>query len=180
MKRLQGVRSSALLSTLVLVLLFAGCQTALNEPELEVQARHGLLEGIPVTGTLLDDPEDRTFEGTLTIEEITRDGRQLLISGVLAGTVNGEAVVQEFAGMELDLSTDGPGASCPILFLDIQPIFLDLLGLIVDLDRVTLEIRAERGPGRLLGNLLCALLGILDDGPLSAIDNLLRQINRLL
>jgi hypothetical protein len=29
-------------------------------------------------------------------------------------------------------------------------------------DPVIIEIRAEPGPGRLLGNLLCALLGLLD------------------
>jgi hypothetical protein len=53
---------------------------------------------------------------------------------------------------------------CDILFLDIQPIFLDVLGLQVNLSRVTLDINAVSGAGRLLGNLLCALVGLLDQG----------------
>ena len=46
--------------------------------------------------------------------------------------------------------------------MDIGPIFLDLLGLEVDLSRIVLEITAVQGPGNLLGNLLCALVGLLD------------------
>ena len=54
--------------------------------------------------------------------------------------------------------------SCDILVLDIGPIFLDLLGLVVETEPIHLEIRAERGPGNLLGNLLCAIAGLLDPG----------------
>jgi hypothetical protein len=39
---------------------------------------------------------------------------------------------------------------------------LDLLRLEVDLSRIVLEITAVQGPGNLLGNLLCALVGLLD------------------
>ena len=50
-----------------------------------------------------------------------------------------------------------------ILFLELGPIFLDVLGLIVEVpDPIILEIRAEEGPGQLLGTLLVALLGLLD------------------
>ena len=38
----------------------------------------------------------------------------------------------------------------------------DLLGLVVDLDTVVLDIVAQPGPGNLLGNLLCAVAGLLD------------------
>jgi hypothetical protein len=50
---------------------------------------------------------------------------------------------------------------CPILFLDIQPIFLDVLGLTVSLSRIVLDVTAVSGQGKLLGNLLCSLLGII-------------------
>ena len=45
----------------------------------------------------------------------------------------------------------------PDLIFDLGPIFLDLLGLQVDLSEITLDMTAVRGPG----NLLCGLVGIL-------------------
>jgi hypothetical protein len=58
--------------------------------------------------------------------------------------------------------------SCPILDLQLGPIFLDLLGLQVETSRIHLEIRAE--PNGLLGNLLCAIAeGLLDGDTLGDI-----------
>ena len=58
----------------------------------------------------------------------------------------------------------GAITSCDVLRLRLGPVDLDLLGLVVHLDRVVLDITAEAGPGNLLGNLLCAIAGILDRG----------------
>jgi hypothetical protein len=66
-----------------------------------------------------------------------------------------------------------PG-DCDILNLVLGPLDLDLLGLQVHLDRVVLNIVAVPGPGNLLGNLLCAVAGLLD-GP-----GLLTQISQIL
>jgi hypothetical protein len=52
--------------------------------------------------------------------------------------------------------------ACPVLYLDLSPITLDLLGLLVRTSRIEVRIEAIPGPGNLLGNLLCGLLGILD------------------
>jgi hypothetical protein len=46
--------------------------------------------------------------------------------------------------------------TCPILDLVLGPLHLDLLGLVVDLNRVHLSITAVRGQG-VLGDLLCGL-----------------------
>jgi hypothetical protein len=54
-----------------------------------------------------------------------------------------------------------PG-ECPILELESQPIFLDLLGLQVETETIALDITAIAGEGNLLGNLLCAVVGLLD------------------
>jgi hypothetical protein len=56
------------------------------------------------------------------------------------------------------------GHTCSILHLALGPIDLTLLGLNVHLDNcnngpVTVDIKAVTGPGNLLGNLLCELLG---------------------
>jgi hypothetical protein len=68
--------------------------------------------------------------------------------------------------------------ACPVLNLVLGPLDLDLLGLQVHLDQVVLNIIAQSGAGKLLGNLLCAVAGLLDSaGPLSGV---LTQISDLL
>jgi hypothetical protein len=47
-------------------------------------------------------------------------------------------------------------AECPVLHLVLGPLHLDLLGLIVDLNKVVLDITAI--PGTLLGNIFCQLV----------------------
>ena len=71
--------------------------------------------------------------------------------------------------------------SCEILRLSIGAINLDLLGLQVSLNPVLLVITAVPGAGNLLGNLLCAIVGLLDGvGTLIQIVNLLNQLLALL
>ena len=75
--------------------------------------------------------------------------------------------------------------TCDILSLTLGPLDLNLLGLRVQLNQVVLNITAEQGPGNLLGNLLCAVAGLLDPpttgggglgGILTTIVSLLNQI----
>jgi len=67
--------------------------------------------------------------------------------------------------------------SCQILDLTLGPLDLDLLGLVVHLDTVHLNITAQRGPGNLLGNLLCAVAGLLDaNGGANSLAMLLNQL----
>ena len=71
--------------------------------------------------------------------------------------------------------------TCEILDLVLGPLHLDLLGLVVDLNQVHLTITAEQGPGNLLGNLLCAVAGLLDGNiPAAGLGGLLNQIASLL
>jgi hypothetical protein len=51
--------------------------------------------------------------------------------------------------------------ACPVLYLDLSPITLNLLGVLVRTSRIELRIEAVPGPGNLLGNLLCGLLAII-------------------
>jgi hypothetical protein len=66
--------------------------------------------------------------------------------------------------------------TCGILHLVLAPLDLDLLGLQVHLDRVVLNVVAQSGAGNLLGNLLCAVTGLLDGG----LGGLLGQLRSLL
>jgi hypothetical protein len=107
--------------------------------------------------------EGGTFEGVIKNAKVAVEGGQAFLSGTLKGTATAESgatqqIKQQFANMPLGVS----GQSCQILFLDVGPIFLDVLGLQVDLSRITLDITAQPGPSNLLGNLLCAVAGLLD------------------
>jgi hypothetical protein len=64
----------------------------------------------------------------------------------------------------ITFQTEQDGGVCPILHLMLGPIDLNLLGLAVQTSEICLAIDAEAGPGNLLGNLLCAVAGLLDGG----------------
>ena len=100
-----------------------------------------------------------------------------VVNGVLTatGTVTSGTLSVPFQ----DVPVQATG-SCQILDLTLGPLDLDLLGLVVHLDTVHLDITAQQGPGNLLGNLLCAVAGLLDNSSsptaLQQIANLLNQI----
>jgi hypothetical protein len=85
--------------------------------------------------------------------------------------------VQKANGTPLTARAAGSQSACNILNLVLGPLDLNLLGLVIHLDRVVLNIVAVAGAGNLLGNLLCAVAGLLDGGLLG---NLLGQITDLL
>ena|SRR5690242_9635284 len=132
-----------------------------------------------VTGTFTDaNGGAGTFTGTFTPSRFAAVGNQIQSTGTLAGNLvssNGstQAVSQNqtFAVSQLD------PAGCQVLDLVLGPLDLNLLGLVVHLDRVHLNITAVPGAGNLLGNLLCALVGLLNGpGTLAQIAALLNQI----
>jgi hypothetical protein len=143
-------------------------------------ASGGLLTDVPVTGVL---ENGQNFTGSLNIDEITRVGDQLAFSGsVLDAAGNVVGTFEDVIGI---LTPGGGQAKCDILFLDLGPIFLDILGLEIDLSQIILDINAVPGPGNLLGNLLCAVFGLLDGGLFGGglgglLDRLLDRINDLL
>ena len=143
----------------------------------------------PVSGTFTDALGGTgTFSGTLTITRVVRDGTELAAIGTITGTATDStgttvgSVTNQAAVLPLQAT-----ATCDILHLELGPLDLDLLGLVIHLDQVVLDINAEQGPGNLLGNLLCAVAGLLDPptgggagggvtGLLNSIVTLLNQI----
>jgi hypothetical protein len=117
-------------------------------------------------------------------DPLTKATHKLAVDGFFTFTApDGTTRTEAFANKPANLSSSGaPTApTCQILDLDIGAIHLDLLGLVVDLAPVHLDIVAQSGPGNLLGNLLCAVVNLLNGtGNLTAITNLLTQINLLL
>jgi hypothetical protein len=71
-------------------------------------------------------------------------------------------------------------ATCQILNLLLGPLDLNLLGLRVQLDTVDLDITAVEGPGNLLGNLLCAVAGLLDGPSLPGLNNIIADLLNLI
>ena len=127
-----------------------------------------------------------TATGTFTPTRFQASNGQLLATGQVTVTVTDLAgnVIGTASQTVTDVVTQAD-ATCQILNLTLGPLDLNLLGLVIHLDTVHLTITAVSGPGNLLGNLLCAIAGLLNQpGGLSAvltqIASLLNQILALL
>jgi hypothetical protein len=175
-----------------------------RDKEKKDKNRAALLTDVPVAGTILGGG---TFTGTFTATHLSVDPvtHQLTMQGVLNGTATTAAgvvqVVDQAFSAPMSLSRTAGGSAtqigsaqlgstpirpvaqtvCDILFLDLGPLHLDLLGLTIDLAEVILDLNAVTGGGNLLGNLLCALLGLLDPvAVIAAISQIIDMINNLL
>lgn len=138
------------------------------------------INDIPVTGTF---PGGGTFDGTFDLTRFAVQNGQLVAVGTLTGTLTDAlgGVVGTVTDLVVRIPVTQATGTCQILHLELGPLDLDLLGLVVHLDRVVLDITAESGPGNLLGNLLCGIAGLLDgNAALSAVARLLNQLIGLL
>ena len=125
---------------------------------------------VPVVST---NP-DVVFNGIFTLRRFVATADGVAAVGTLSGVGTAEgATTSIYQTVVVPVIVNDPtagavgaaavgAAACGILHLDLGPLFLDLLGLQVDLSRVVLDITAQQGAGNLLGNLLCAVTGLLD------------------
>ena len=122
------------------------------------------------------------FVGTLSIQKFDVQNNQVVAIGQLTGQVTG-AVTGLVQNLLVTIPLiDANQEACEILHLELGPIDLNLLGLVVHVDRIVIDISAQPGPGNLLGNLLCAIAGLLDQpgAPLGIIADLLNSLLDLL
>lgn len=151
-----------------------------------------------VTGTFTNADGQGTFTGTFTPQKFSVANGVLEATGLLKGTMtdaNGTKLgtVSQTVTMPVNTGATTGGAkanatnqvlACQVLDLVLGPLNLNLLGLVVTLNQVHLNITAVPGAGNLLGNLLCAVAGLLNGGGLSGvlgqITSLLNQILALL
>jgi hypothetical protein len=136
------------------------------------------LDRVPVTGTAADG---KTFSGTFQPTKFVAQGNKVFLNGLLSGTLRNPSGTT--AGSVTDTPAQLPVALpgvCPILHLTLGPLDLNLLGLTVHLDRVVLDLTAIAGPGNLLGNLLCAIAGLLNGTGGGSLAQLIAQLNQLL
>jgi hypothetical protein len=131
----------------------------------------------------------RTVTGKFYPLDFRRDNGKLKVRGMLAGVVHNtdgststftavrSLTVKRINGTPIAPKTSAAALGvCDILKLVLGPLDLDLLGLQVHLDRVRLIVEAVSGAGNLLGNLLCAVAGLLDEG----LDGILGQLAAVL
>ena len=104
-----------------------------------------------------------TFNGTLTLQKFVPSGTGVAAVGMLTGRVTDALGNVTTIAQNVTLPVNIGATTCAILHLDIGPLALDLLGLQVNLSEVILDITAQSGAGNLLGNLLCAVAGLLDN-----------------
>jgi hypothetical protein len=165
--------------TMLVVLNTATILQAATAPA--VSAQQSPLKNIPVVGSLANGG---TFTGSLNITRFAKQNGGLVAIGQLTGTIT--TVIDGITkilnvNQLITIPVTAGNATCEILDLQLGPLDLSLLGLMVHLDQINLQITAQQGPGNLLGNLLCAVANLLNDGnPLSDIAGLLNKILKIL
>jgi len=177
--KLNSLRYKLSLFAIIPILLGAfAIAPAVSQPTQAAGNPHNPLQNIPITGTI---DGGGTFQGTFNTVSFAADNGALAAGGLLSGTLRDAAgnvigtVTDQMVSLPAALS---PAAVCRILNLTLGPLDLNLLGLVVHLDTVHLTITAVPGAGNLLGNLLCAVAGLLNGGGL--LSGLLTQITGLL
>ena len=167
--RSKGRLAGALLATLVVAALAAwplATSAAAARPSNSVTP---VLQGVSCTqaGVPVACP---TLTAALTGFQAVGDQ---LFAKVTVTATNGA----QTASQTVLLLVPSVQGTCQILHLELGPIDLNLLGLIVHVDKIVVDITAQSGPGNLLGNLLCGLANALNGGAsATTIANILNQI----
>jgi hypothetical protein len=151
----------------------------------------GMVQEMPTDVSGTSGVENGEFyDVDATIKHVTEMGGELyadqydLVIRDAGGTVVENVSTDTSTLPPLPLSSDR-GSRCQILFLDVQPIFLDLLGLELQTSQITVDLTAVSGPNKLLGNLLCAVTGLLDNtgnggGLAQGLNQLISNVNAIL
>ena len=119
-----------------------------------------------------------TFTGALNITQFVSQNGQVAALGTLTGTLTNLVTgVVTTITQDVVLPLLSATGSCPVLHLELGPLDLNLLGLMVHLDKVVLDVTAQSGPGNLLGNLVCGVANALNNiGSATALANLLNHL----
>lgn len=134
-----------------------------------------------------------TFNGLFVPTTFVEQDGKVLVKGAVAGKVHrfGHAarwISQSTSMVVKNASVDSNSSSpvgvaslvsCSVLHLVLGPLHLNLLGLVVDLNRVVLDITAIPGGG-LLGDLLCAVANLLNGGLTGLLGQLTDLLNQIL
>lgn len=160
---------------LTLATIFVFLTAIMAPPAISVATAQGQGQNNPVLSIPITLAN---FVGTFNLTRFVNVDGVVNAVGTLTGTLTTAAgpvaIVRTLSIPLLNL----PTATCDILHLELGPLDLNLLGVLVHLDRIVLDIDAQPGPGNLLGNLLCAVAGLLDNP--NGLARILDQILRIL
>jgi hypothetical protein len=184
---MNRIRAAALAALMVCAVSLGAAGTASAQEPADTTT---LTRTVNLTGT-------KGFKGTYTIDRFATRNGKLVTVGTLKGTMRKRGATLQVTrkNVRLPAAVTGVGTaggakasqqplpplpggpSCQILALNLGPINLNLLGLVVRTNEIQLRIDAVRGNNNLLGNLLCAITGLLN--PTGALAPLTQAINQL-
>ena len=184
------MQKRSLVATLAMLVLSTGMMFSQNPLAGNPHGQGSL--AVPVNGTLTaSGPLSSLPSGAMTgvfnithfaVQNNASGTPQIMAVGNLVGTVSNGAAATTVALNNVTAPVTAATGSCPILSLTLGPLNLNVLGLVIDIPNpINLNIVAQSGPGNLLGNLLCSVAGLLDNGgllggSLTQITNLLNQV----
>ena len=177
---MSRIHLAALAATIVCALSFTATASAQDVPR--------LTQVVPMSGTVTKGGsafKGKQFTGKYTIERFVNSGGKLYSVGTLKGKAGSKKINKEgvrlpaavannaAAGSSQAQASQVPplplplpplpaGNACSILSLNLGPINLNVLGLVIRTNEIQLRVDAVQGPGNLLGNLLCAVTGLLN------------------
>lgn len=175
--RMAALTAIASLAVLMLSAGGAAAQTTLPAAK----------QKMPLTGT-------KGFKGTFTIDRFARQGGKTVALGTVKGKLRGKSVTKRNVAIPATVTRQAAAqpapttpavptpavpaqsaqllppiaGACQVLNLVLGPIDLNLLGLRIRTNQINVRIDAVPGAGNLLGNLLCAITGILDPNRLTS------------
>jgi hypothetical protein len=187
----RTTRTLAAAVSLAIVVLVGGA----NAPAASARTITNEFGTMKTTQVKGETAKGATFVGQYKVRKfVTTRHNHVKAVGKLTGTItkrsgNTKHVSETGVRMPLRLAQSSasaapaaPGAKstsvvgCEVLDLVLGPLDLNLLGLNVHLDRVHLNITAVPGAGNLLGNLLCAVAGLLDGTGISGLSGILTNL----
>ena len=176
---MKTIRLAAVAATMTCALLIGGVGTA------AAQDTPQFAKTVPVTGQAKNG---KKFTGTYTIKKFVQSDGKAFAVGTLKGTFKHRNVRRTGVRMPVALNNTSTTAqiptptlgACPVLDLVLGPIDLNLLGLRVATNDIHALVEAVPGPGNLLGNLLCAVTGLLDPQATTPLQQLVQVLNALL
>jgi hypothetical protein len=188
--RLTGLVLSAVLG-LAMVMMAGGFASTASAAEPVVVAQNAA--GTMTSRIVGSTANGRAVSGSFTPVKFIKKNGRVLAKGVLNGVVtNANGTEKTFTTIRTikvkringerirNARAVNQRVTCDVLHLTLGPLDLNLLGLKIHLDRVVLDITAVTGPGNLLGNLLCAVTGLLDGGLGGLLGRLTNLLNRIL
>ena len=159
---MSRTRLAALAATFACAVMLVGGAGVASAATRTAPAAVPLTKTLKLTGAT---KSGKKFNGRFKLDRFIAKGGKTYALGTVTGRLAGKKVTKHNVRLPVAQNTGSAAAaqvtSCQILDLVINPITLNLLGLVVHTDTIHLNITAVTGPTNLLGNLLCGLLGII-------------------